>query len=198
MIFRENKIIDQFPPPKHQKIWLPFWKLLAFNVKITARWLWRDKANLLANNSVLFSIIINVIILNDRLVNRTVERTGQSSQKGCRSDGTGRDGTVNQLEDLIDRMVLWERWSHWPVLIVDETNHFRFVIALHDWVKRNDSFLGSLQVGWNVYLVHQNATHNFHLNTQNIMQVLPSSESSRREYLARAILGRHLSIGIQL
>ena len=34
MIIRENKIIDQFPTPKRQKIWLPFWKLLAFNVKI--------------------------------------------------------------------------------------------------------------------------------------------------------------------
>ena len=30
MIIRENKIIDQFATPKHQKIWLPFWKLLAF------------------------------------------------------------------------------------------------------------------------------------------------------------------------
>ena len=32
MIIQENKIIDQFPTPKHQNIWLPFWKLLAFNV----------------------------------------------------------------------------------------------------------------------------------------------------------------------
>ena len=32
MIIRENKIIDQFPTPKHQKIWLPFWELQAFNV----------------------------------------------------------------------------------------------------------------------------------------------------------------------
>ena len=24
MIIRENKIIDQFPTPKHQQIWLPF------------------------------------------------------------------------------------------------------------------------------------------------------------------------------
>ena len=24
MIIRENKVIDQFPTPKHQKIWLPF------------------------------------------------------------------------------------------------------------------------------------------------------------------------------
>ena len=39
MIIRENKIIDQFPTTKHQKNWLPFWKLLAFNVIITARWL---------------------------------------------------------------------------------------------------------------------------------------------------------------
>ena len=39
MIIRENKIIDQFPTPKHQRIWLPFWKLSAFNVIITARWL---------------------------------------------------------------------------------------------------------------------------------------------------------------
>ena len=39
MILRENKIIDQFPTPKHQHIGLPFWKLLAFNVIITARWL---------------------------------------------------------------------------------------------------------------------------------------------------------------
>ena len=31
MIIRENKIIDQFPTPKHQQIWPPFWKLLAFN-----------------------------------------------------------------------------------------------------------------------------------------------------------------------
>ena len=38
IIIRENKSIDQFPTPKHQKIWLPFWKLLAFNVIITARW----------------------------------------------------------------------------------------------------------------------------------------------------------------
>ena len=30
MIIRENKIIDEFPTPKHQKIWLPFWKLLVF------------------------------------------------------------------------------------------------------------------------------------------------------------------------
>ena len=36
-IIRENKSIDQFPTPKHQKIWLPFCKLLAFNVIITAR-----------------------------------------------------------------------------------------------------------------------------------------------------------------
>ena len=26
MIIRENKITDQFPSPKHQQIWLPFWK----------------------------------------------------------------------------------------------------------------------------------------------------------------------------
>ena len=63
MIIWENKIIDQFPTPKHQQIWLPFWKLLAFNVTITARWLWRDEAKLLANHSALSSIIINVIIL---------------------------------------------------------------------------------------------------------------------------------------
>ena len=31
MIIRENKLIDQFLTPKHQQIWLPFWKLLAFN-----------------------------------------------------------------------------------------------------------------------------------------------------------------------
>ena len=63
IIIRENKTIDQFPIPKHQQMWLPFWKLVAFNVIITARWLWRDKAKLLANHSALFSIIINVIIL---------------------------------------------------------------------------------------------------------------------------------------
>ena len=64
MIIRENKIIDQFPTPKHQKLWLPFWKLLAFNAIITARWLSRDSAKLLANHSALFSIVIDVIILN--------------------------------------------------------------------------------------------------------------------------------------
>ena len=37
MIIRENKIIDQFPTPKYQQIWLPFWKLLAFIIIITAR-----------------------------------------------------------------------------------------------------------------------------------------------------------------
>ena len=37
MIIRENKMIDQFPTPKHQQIWLPLWKLLAFNVIITVR-----------------------------------------------------------------------------------------------------------------------------------------------------------------
>ena len=63
MIIRENKIIDQFPTPKHQQIWLPFWKLLVFKVIITARWLWRDEAKLLANHSALFSMIINAIIL---------------------------------------------------------------------------------------------------------------------------------------
>ena len=39
MIIRENQIIDQFPTPKNKKIWLPFWKLLTFNVIITSRWL---------------------------------------------------------------------------------------------------------------------------------------------------------------
>ena len=39
MIIQENKIIDQFPTPKRQQIWLPIWKLLAFNVIIPARWL---------------------------------------------------------------------------------------------------------------------------------------------------------------
>ena len=39
MIIRENKIIHQFLTPKHQQIFLPFWKLPAFNVIITARWL---------------------------------------------------------------------------------------------------------------------------------------------------------------
>ena len=39
MIIRENKIIHQFLTPKHQQICLPFWKLAAFNVIITARWL---------------------------------------------------------------------------------------------------------------------------------------------------------------
>ena len=39
MIIQENEIIDQFPTPKHKKIWLPFWKLLAFNIIITAQWL---------------------------------------------------------------------------------------------------------------------------------------------------------------
>ena len=63
MIIRENKIIDQFLTPTHQKIWLPFWKLLAFNVIITARWLKRDKAKLLANHGALFSIIINEIFM---------------------------------------------------------------------------------------------------------------------------------------
>ena len=63
MIIRENKIIDQFSTPKHPKIWLPFWKLLAFNVIITARWLKRDKAKLLANHGALFSIIINEIFI---------------------------------------------------------------------------------------------------------------------------------------
>ena len=62
MIIRENKSIDQFPTPKHKKIWLPFWKLLAFNVIITARWLKRDKAKLLGNHNAVFSIITNVII----------------------------------------------------------------------------------------------------------------------------------------
>ena len=63
-IIRENKNIDQFPTPKHQQIWLPFLKLLAkFNVIITLRWLYRDKAKLLANDGALFSIIINVSIL---------------------------------------------------------------------------------------------------------------------------------------
>ena len=40
MIIRENKIIDQFPTPKHQQVWLPFWKLLAFNARavIIAGW----------------------------------------------------------------------------------------------------------------------------------------------------------------
>ena len=57
MIIWENKIIDQFPTPKHQKIWLPFWKLLAFND------IERDSAKLLANHSALFSIVIDVIIL---------------------------------------------------------------------------------------------------------------------------------------
>ena len=63
MIIWENKIIDQFPTLKHQQIWLLFWKLLAFNVIITAWWLKQDEAKLLANHSALFSIIINVIIL---------------------------------------------------------------------------------------------------------------------------------------
>ena len=36
MIIREDKIIDQFPTPKYQQIWLPFWKLLAFNAVFTA------------------------------------------------------------------------------------------------------------------------------------------------------------------
>ena len=63
VVIRENKIIDQFQTPKHQKIWLPFWKLLAFNFIITARWLKREKGKLLASHSALFSIIINVIIL---------------------------------------------------------------------------------------------------------------------------------------
>ena len=63
MIIRENKIIDQFSTPKHQKIWPPFWKLLAFNVIITTRWLKRDKAKLLANHGALFSIIINEIFI---------------------------------------------------------------------------------------------------------------------------------------
>ena len=62
MIIREHKIIDQFPTPKHQQILLPFWKLLAFNVIITVRWLKRDDAKLLANHRALFSLIINVII----------------------------------------------------------------------------------------------------------------------------------------
>ena len=35
MIIRKNKIIDQFPTPKHKEIWMPFWKLLAFIVIIT-------------------------------------------------------------------------------------------------------------------------------------------------------------------
>ena len=26
MIIRENRISDQFPTPKHQQIWLPFWR----------------------------------------------------------------------------------------------------------------------------------------------------------------------------
>ena len=39
MIIPENKIIDQFPTPKHQQIWLLFWKRLAFIVLITMRWL---------------------------------------------------------------------------------------------------------------------------------------------------------------
>ena len=60
MIIRENRIIDQFPTPKHQQIWLPFWKLLAFKAIITARY----EAKLLANHSALFSLIINLIILN--------------------------------------------------------------------------------------------------------------------------------------
>ena len=63
MIIRENKIIDQFPTPKHQQIWLPFWKLLAFTVIITAQWFLQDEAKLPANRSALFSIFINVIIL---------------------------------------------------------------------------------------------------------------------------------------
>ena len=42
MIIQENKIIDQFPTPKHQQIWLPLWKLLAFNVMTTVRWSQRD------------------------------------------------------------------------------------------------------------------------------------------------------------
>ena len=29
MVIPENKIIDKFLTPKHQQIWLPFWKLLA-------------------------------------------------------------------------------------------------------------------------------------------------------------------------
>ena len=37
MIIRENKFIDPFPTPKHQQIWLPFWKLQAFNVIINLR-----------------------------------------------------------------------------------------------------------------------------------------------------------------
>ena len=39
MIIQENKIIDQFPTPKHKKICLPFWKLLAVNAVITVWWL---------------------------------------------------------------------------------------------------------------------------------------------------------------
>ena len=44
MIIREKKIIDQFLTPKHQQIWLPFWKLLAFSVMITAWWLKQDES----------------------------------------------------------------------------------------------------------------------------------------------------------
>ena len=36
MIIPEKEITDQFPTPKRQQIWLPFLKLLAFNVIITA------------------------------------------------------------------------------------------------------------------------------------------------------------------
>ena len=39
MIIQENKIIDQFPTRKHKKIWLQFWKLLAFDIIITVWWL---------------------------------------------------------------------------------------------------------------------------------------------------------------
>ena len=38
LIIRENKIIDQFPTPKHQQIWLLFWKLLVFNVTVEPRY----------------------------------------------------------------------------------------------------------------------------------------------------------------
>ena len=36
MIIPEKEITDQFPTPNSQQIWLPFLKLLAFNVIITA------------------------------------------------------------------------------------------------------------------------------------------------------------------
>ena len=49
MIIRENKIIDQFPTPKHQQI--------CYNHRAV------NEAKLLANHSALFLIIINVIIL---------------------------------------------------------------------------------------------------------------------------------------